>query len=343
MELYDKNGYVNIKAIMDHPATFVFIYGGRGTGKTYGALQYALDQGKGFLYTRRLLSQAEVTAGESLQPFNQLNMDRGWSIVPFKDNKYSWTFAESEQDEKGILRRGTRHGVMSAINTFKNIRGISAEWIDMFIHDEFIPELNERPIRGEATALFNAYESVNRNRELTGRPPVKLLCLANANDIANPVFMELQLVRAAEKIRKEGKDYIYIPKQRMLLVDLFRSEISERKSKTALYDLTRGTEFYNMAVKNVFSGVERGRIGHQNVREYRPIVRAGEITIYRHKSRKEYYVTVLATGNPPVFGTGEKDKERFRRKYGWLWKEYMQRNLIFEEYLDEVLFDRLFK
>lgn len=343
MELYDKNGYVNIKAIMDHPATFVFIYGGRGTGKTYGALQYAIDQGKGFLYTRRLLSQAEVTAGESLQPFNQLNMDRGWSIVPFKDNKYSWTFAESEQDEKGILRRGTRHGVMSAINTFKNIRGISAEWIDMFIHDEFIPELNERPIRGEATALFNAYESVNRNRELTGRPPVKLLCLANANDIANPVFMELQLVRAAEKIRKEGKDYIYIPKQRMLLVDLFRSEISERKSKTALYDLTRGTEFYNMAVKNVFTGVERGRIGHQNVREYRPIVRAGEITIYRHKSRKEYYVTVLATGNPPVFGTGEKDKERFRRKYGWLWKEYMQRNLIFEEYLDEVLFDRLFK
>lgn len=343
MELYDKNGYVNIKAIMGHPATFVFIYGGRGTGKTYGALQYAVDQGKGFLYTRRLLSQAEVTAGESLQPFNQLNMDRGWSIVPFKDNKYSWTFAESEQDDKGILRRGTRHGVMSAINTFKNIRGISAEWIDMFIHDEFIPELNERPIRGEATALFNAYESVNRNRELTGRPPVKLLCLANANDIANPVFMELQLVRAAEKIRKEGKDYIYIPKQRMLLVDLFRSEISERKSKTALYDLTRGTEFYNMAVKNVFTGVERGRIGHQNVREYRPIVRAGEITIYRHKSRKEYYVTVLATGNPPVFGTGEKDKERFRRKYGWLWKEYMQRNLIFEEYLDEVLFDRLFK
>lgn len=343
MDLYDKNGYVNIKAIMEHPATFVFIYGGRGTGKTYGALQYAIDQDKGFLYTRRLLSQAEVTSGESLQPFNQLNMDRGWSIVPFKDNKYSWTFAESEQDEKGILRRGTRHGVMSAINTFKNIRGISAEWIDLFIHDEFIPELNERPIRGEATALFNAYESVNRNRELTGRPPVKLLCLANANDIANPVFMELQLVRAAEKIRKEGKDYIYIPKQRMLLVDLFRSEISERKSKTALYDLTRGTEFYNMAVKNVFTGVERGRIGHQNVREYRPIVRAGEITIYRHKSRKEYYVTVLAAGNPPVYGTGEKDKERFRRKYGWLWKEYMQRNLIFEEYLDEVLFDRLFK
>lgn len=343
MQLYDKNGYVNIQGIMEHPATFIFIYGGRGTGKTYGALQYAIDHGKGFLYTRRLLSQAEVTAGESMQPFNQLNMDRGWSIVPFKDNKYSWTFAESEQDEKGILRRGTRHGVMSAINTFKNIRGISAEWVDLFIHDEFIPELNERPIRGEATALFNAYESVNRNRELTGRPPVKLLCLANANDIANPVFMELQLVRAAEKIRKEGKDYIYIPKQRMLLVDLFRSEISERKSKTALYDLTRGTEFYNMAVKNVFTGAERGRIGHQNVREYRPIVRAGEITIYRHKSRKEYYVTVLAAGNPPVYGTGEKDKERFRRKYGWLWKEYMQRNLIFEEYLDEVLFDRLFK
>lgn len=343
MQLYDENGYVNVPALIAHPATFIFCYGGRGTGKTYGALQWAVDHDMGFMYTRRLLSQAEVAAGEDVQPFNALNADRGWSVVPFKDNKYTWTFADSELDEKGILRRGRRHGLMSALNTFKNIRGISAEWIDLYIHDEFIPELNERPIKGEATALFNTYESMNRNRELKGLPPIKMLCLANANDIANPVFMELQLVRAAEKMRKEGRDYLYIPKQRMLLVDLFRSEISAQKSRTALYDLTRGTEFYNMAVKNVFTGVERGRIGHQNVKEYRPVVRAGEITIYRHKSRREYYVTVLATGNPPAYGTGAKDRERFRRKYSYLWREYMQRAIIFEEYLDEVLFDRLFK
>lgn len=343
MQLYDSSGYVNIQALMDHPATFIFCYGGRGTGKTYGTLQWAVDHEIGFMYTRRLKSQAEVAAGDDMQPFNAINMDRGWSVVPFKANQYTWTFADSELDDKGILRQGKRHGVMSALSTFKSIRGLSAEWIDLFIHDEFIPDENERPIKGEAKALFNAYESLNRNRELQGRPPMKLICLANANDIANPVFMELGLVRIAEKMRREGRDWYYMPKQRMLLVDLFRSEISEQKSRTALYDLTRGTEFYNMAVKNSFMGIEKGRIAHQNVREYRPIVKAGEITIYRHKSRHEYYVTVLSSGRPPVYGAGEKDKERFRKKYSYIWREYMQRRVVFEEYLDEILFCRMFK
>ena len=344
MELYDENGYVNIPGILAHPATFIFIYGGRGTGKTYGALQYCIESGTSFMYTRRLQSQADVLRKDAMQPFNKLNADHGWHIKPFNENRYVSVFWDTIENKEGKrVPDGNMLGMMAALSTFASIRSIDASWIQLFIHDEFIPERTERPIKGEATALFNAYETLNRNRELEGEPPIKLLCLANANDLANPVFMELGLVRTAEKMRHDGKDYVYLPKRRMLLIDLFKSEISERKSRTALYELTKGTDFYGMAIKNVFTGEERGRIGHKPIIEYRPIVTIGEITVYRHKSRHEYYITMLESGSPRKYGTGEKDLERFRREYSYLWSEYMKQHIIFEEYLVEILFNRYFK
>lgn len=344
MQLYDSNGYVNIPGILEHPAVFIFIYGGRGTGKTYGALQHCIKNNVPFMYTRRLQSQADVLRKEAMQPFNKLNHDNNWSIRPWPENRYVAVFKSSVQNEDGKeLPDGPMLGMMAALSTFASIRSIDASWIKLFIHDEFIPERTERPIKGEATALFNAYETLNRNRELDGADPIKLLCLANANDLANPVFMELGLVRTAEKMRKDGKDYVYLPKRRMLLIDLFKSEISEQKSHTALYELTKGTDFYGMAIKNVFTGEERGRIGHKPIKEYRPIVKIGEITIYRHKSKQEYYVTMLEAGSPPRYGSGEKDRERFRREYSYLWQEYMKNHIVFEEYLTEILFDRYFK
>ena len=36
------------------------------------------------------------------------------------------------------------------------------------IFAEFIPEAHERLIKNEAAALFNFYETINRNRELDG-------------------------------------------------------------------------------------------------------------------------------------------------------------------------------
>ena len=175
-----------------------------------------------------------------------------------------------------------------------------------------------------------------------GQDPVKLLCLANSNRIDNPLFMELKLVRKAEKIRQEGKEYLYDPKRKMLLIDLYKSQISEAKSDTALYQLTKGTEFYEMAIRNSFINEERGRIETRPIKEYRPVVSIGEITIYKHKSRREYYVTTFRSGSPDSYTTGEKDRERFRKKYLFLWQCYMRREVVFEEYMSEILFDKYF-
>lgn len=343
MRLYDSNGYVNIPEILKHEAVFIFIYGGRGTGKTYGALKEMKEGDHKFIYMRRLQSQTDIVKKDNMQPYKTLNDDMGWTVRPFPVNKYLSAFYDSTTNEEGkIIPEGDQRGLLTSLSTFSNLRGVDGSEIDTIIMDEFIPELNERPIKGEADALFNAYETINRNRELKGEEPVKLLCLANSNRIDNPLFMELNLVRRAEKIRKEGKEYLYDPKRKMLLIDLYKSKISEEKSDTALYQLTKGTEFYEMAIRNSFINEERGRIETRPIREYKPVVSIGEITVYKHKSRKEYYVTTFKSGSPDTYTTGEKDRERFKKAYFYLWSAYMKRLVVFEEYMSEILFDKYF-
>ena len=343
MRLYDSNGYVNIPEILKHEAVFIFIYGGRGTGKTYGALKEMKEGDHKFIYMRRLQSQTDIVKKDNMQPYKTLNDDMGWTVRPFPVNKYLSAFYDSTTNEEGkIIPEGDQRGLLTSLSTFSNLRGVDGSEIDTIIMDEFIPELNERPIKGEADALFNAYETINRNRELKGEEPVKLLCLANSNRIDNPLFMELNLVRKAEKIRKEGKEYLYDPKRKMLLIDLYKSKISEEKSDTALYQLTKGTEFYEMAIRNSFINEERGRIETRPIREYKPVVSIGEITVYKHKSRKEYYVTTFKSGSPDTYTTGEKDRERFKKAYFYLWSAYMKRMVVFEEYMSEILFDKYF-
>lgn len=344
MKLYDNNGYVNIPEILEHPAIFIFIYGGRGTGKTYGSLKEFVQSERKFIYLRRLQSQVDIVKKDDMQPFKTLNTDMGWDIRPFPINKYISSFYESDvnEDDK-IIPVGESKGLLTSLSTFSNLRGIDGSDIDIMCLDEFIPELNERPIKGEADALFNAYETINRNRELSGRDPIKLICLANSNRIDNPLFMELKLVRVAEKIRKSGDEFYYDKRRRMLLIDLYKSKISEDKSHTALYDLTRGTEFFNMAIKNTFLNEERGRIATKPIKEYRPVVAIGEITIYKHKSNGEFYVTGFRSGSPAVYGTGEKDRARFRKDYMYLWQSYMKNRVVFEEYIIEILFDKYFE
>ena len=53
MSIYLKNGYVDIERILNYRIPFNFIIGGRGTGKTYGALKYAYENDIRFMLMRR--------------------------------------------------------------------------------------------------------------------------------------------------------------------------------------------------------------------------------------------------------------------------------------------------
>lgn len=343
MNIYQESGYLDVRKIMSLGLPFNFIVGGRATGKTYTSLETVKADGVKFIYMRRTQSQADMINKPEFSPFKSLNEDHGWDVGSASLSKYNAGFYETEETEDGGRACiGSPIGYTCALSTISNMRGFDASDVRVLIYDEFIPEKHERPIKNEGAAFLNAYETINRNRELQGKPPLQVLCLANANDLANPIFMELKLVRKAEQMRRKGQE-VSIDKERGVgLFILDKSPISSRKQETALYKLAEGSEFNRMSLQNDFANEELSTIKSRPLSEYKPIVTVGEITIYKHKATREYYVSTHKTGSPPEYGTGETERARFSRTFNWIWAEYMRSNIVFEEYLCEILLNKYF-
>ena len=210
------------------------------------------------------------------------------------------------------------------------------------VYDEFIPEAHERPITGEADALLNCYETINRNRELQGRPPLLLQCYANANNLANPIFNGLGLVDIARKASAQGREMWTIPERGILLLFLDNSPISKAKANTVLYKLSAGSEFAQMSLCNQFKDANDNTLGSAPLRELSPIVAVGEICIYRHKGNRLWYVNTHLSGAPKTFDSGDVELHRFRNSYIWLWRAYLSRKVLFDCYSTELLFRKYF-
>ena len=65
-KLFLENGYLNIPWILSRGYAFNIIVGGRGTGKTYGAIQHFVKEGIYTIYMRRTQTQADVSMSPEL-------------------------------------------------------------------------------------------------------------------------------------------------------------------------------------------------------------------------------------------------------------------------------------
>ena len=325
---YPETGYVNIGGILCEGYPFNFICGGRGTGKTYDALRTARNNGIKFIFLRRTQAQADLISKAEFSIFKPLNEDEGWNVLPERVSKYNSAFVEND----------IQIGYTAALSTLSNMRGFDASDIQLIIYDEFIPEKHERPIKNESAALWNAYETINRNRELKGIAPVQLLCLANANDITNPVFESLNLIRVADRMQKKGSERWTDDKRGIQLIMLQRSPISRKKGNTVLYNLTEGSDFSRMSLDNSFN-VNRQHVRPRPLGEYVPVCLIGELCIYRHKSDPRLYCTTHQAGVfSRRFGTSDTDRIYYRRIFCHHWEMYIQNQIDFEDVLSETLF-----
>jgi len=336
MNIYQENGYIDIRKILALMISFIFIIGGRGTGKTYNAEDVAIADDIKFILMRRTQTIIDMISMPEFSPFKKLNANNDWDVTIRKITKNHGGIYNN------IEEGGPPIGYLCALSTIKNVRGFDASDVELLIYDEFIPEAHDRPIKHEATALWNAYETINRNRELEGEKPLQLLALANSNDLANPIFMDLGIVRIVQKMQKNGQN-CYINRERNLAIfDLGDSEISEKKSKTVLYGLKKGSDFNKMSLGNKYTNEIAGKIKSRSLKEFRPIVMVGELCIYEHKYDGTTYASTHKFGNPPTFGLGDVDKARFRREYMWIWDDYIRNEMEFEEYLCEILLKKVF-
>ena len=333
MGLYLESGYANMHDIMTRDDTFNIEIVPRGTGKTYGALLEILESGKKFIYLRRTQTEADLVSSEVVNPFKKV----------IEDHPHYEISTDSVNRNMGaFVSDGKEIGYSAALSTFASIRGMDFSDIDIIFFDEFIPEKRARPIKEEFQALMNMYETVNRNRELQGKQPVKLVCCANSNDIANPIFIGLEIVNRIARMMDKGTEVYRDPSRALAVYMLMHSPISEKKAQTALYRLTKNNDFSQMALENIFQ-VDTSSVSSRRLTEYRPVARIGEMVVYKHKSRAEFYVNCSRSGSVrDVFTTSDVDRKRFVSKYSYLYFRYLADDIIFEDVSSLVLFEKYF-
>ena len=335
MGIYLTNGYVDIEKILSYKIPFNFIIGGRGTGKTYGALKTAyLDQMR-FILMRRTQAQCDLINKPEFNPYKAICADIGVDIGIRSISKYNALIYENNGPDIDPVTLG----YTCALSTISNMRGFDASDVKLLLYDEFIPERHERALKNEGTAFLNAYETINRNRELMGHDPLQVLCLANAFNIANAIFLELGLVGICERMQSKGQE-LYINKERGILIALLgRSQISSQKADTALYRIAGGA-FSDMSLHNDFSYNDDADIRSQSLKEFKLMCSIGEISVYKHKSARRYYISEHRTGTADIFKSDEVGLKRYQKKYGLkLYSAYMRGNITFESMLTKSLFE----
>lgn len=337
MNIYLDNGYLDFYKISSCGCPFIMIIGGRATGKTFGALKYAVESRKEFIFMRRTQAQLEIIKRPEYSPFNALNRELNWEIETNPNSRYT-----------GDITLGDRTlGHILALSTISNLRGFSSG-AEYLIYDEFIPEIHEKPFSGgpdaEFTAFLNAYETINRNREIQGWEPVQCFLLSNSNSLKNPILDGFGLVDILERKKKNGKKE-YINRERGIAVFMLDdSKISEQKRETALYKAAKDSTFYRMAISNDFSNDNPENIRSENLKEYNIMFTVKDtFSAYKHKSERKYYISGYQRGTPPdEYEDTKLEQKRIRNKYGFLYDTRMRKNIYFENYSLQIKFDNLF-
>lgn len=344
MNIYQNDGYLDVGGLIGTGMPFIFITGARGVGKTYGVLKYCIENNKRFILMRRTGAEMDfLSANENNNPFAALNADLGCNYGVERTSRHTCTIVEREFDENGEIVSRTPMGMVIALSTVANIRGFDASWAEVLFYDEFIPERHVRPIRDEHTAFLNAVETISRNRELKTGHTLQVICASNSNRLDNAIYYGLNLVSKVVAMQKKEQEVSVLRERGICLVNVMNSPISARKANTALYRMARGTGFEDMALSNRYIGeYDSGNIKSCPLTEYVPKVAIGELCLYRHKARPEWYATTHIQGAVNRLSTSDTDKAKFRLSYGYLWRLYLDGKLIFENRLCEIMFTRIF-
>lgn len=341
---YDGAGYLNVGELLPHVLPFTWIWGGRGIGKTFGFFaDVRYNSPRKFLIMRRTQKQIDLLSKEMFNPFKPVDaFYKGYTVC--KKDKDTGVFYEGVKNENGELDAvGAPVGYAVALSTVHNVRGIDLSDVDIIIYDEFIPEPHERPIKEEYGAFLNAMETIGRNRELKGEPPVQFIGLSNANTLGNPYFLGMGVIRTVDKMMKSKTEVWANEDRGIMLINITHSPISDKKSKTALYKFAGGGSFAEMSLGNDFSLDRCSREGTIPLTELRPLVAVGELCIYEHKRKRDLlYCCGHKSGSPAEYLADDMSLRRFRYDFAELWYSYLDNNIIFQDILCEILFKKYY-
>lgn len=335
--MYTSQGWLDIGYLLSKKTPFNVVIGGRGIGKTYGAIKYALENNIVFLLIRRTKAQAALIGNPKLCPVKPVAEELG----------IAYTIERGGLGQCDILYKDTENGkvlcgFVGALTTFVNMRGFDATEIQLVIFDEFIAELHERAIKHEFDAFVNMYETVNRNRELMGRPPVSVLLLGNSNTLNSAILQGLGVIDKIETMLKREQRESVLVNRGLSIFICSKSPVSEQKANTALYKLTRNTAFSDMALNNTFAYDDFSNIKPMRITPEFILIARFDLA-FMYNWREYIYISRHSNGVPPLeFESTELDTERFIRQFPYFYKALINGGVIFEDFELQTLLTKLY-
>ena len=294
-----KDYYYNIDTDMImYPHNWAYIIcGGRNTGKTYGTLKSCYLNDRMFTFIKRTMDDVDlICAGGKkndyfdLSPFKAINRDLDINVEARLIRKGIGGFYDDERLIGYIV-------ALSGVTKFKGFDLSDTEWM---IFDEFIPREWERISRQEGEQVLDLYKTIARDREHRGREPLKLVALANATELSNPLFNVLEITDVVAEMDRRNL-YITEQQDRGIFIHLLNdnAEFRKQEEKSIIYKAMAGTKWLAMSLENKFAYNDTSNVEKKNMKNFRPLYRfhyKNSWTYVYYNEEKGYYVTKSKAG-----------------------------------------------
>lgn len=332
------------------------IYSGRNTGKTYSALKCMYDNKYKFGFVKRtnddvdLLCKTDKSIGAgriNLSPWQAIERNNpNIRITTTKVMKGIGAFHQRSVDDNTPV--GDALGYVFSLNAIGDIKGFNYD-ADFLIFDEFIPKQWERVNRKEGDQLLDLYKTLDRDRIHRGLQPTKLVCLANATEINNPVFSVLEVVDIVAQLDEQEEFSFY--DRGIFIRKVNNPGFKEDEEKHPMYEALKETQWGQMAFNGSFAYNDFSLVKGMSLKGAQPfcsiIYKRKQYYIY-YKNGKYFATTSAYNQNKPIYNLDkESEVARYWLEVGFMLRlEAVEGNVFFKTYtLYDVIFNfkRIFR
>ena len=333
------------------------VFGGRATGKTYSGLRGAVTNSNKFVYVKRTVKDVQILCagntvnkkmqeagyGVDLSPFKSLNRDFGWNYRAFQIFDGLGAFFSCNPENKPI---SDPIGYLLSLSSVSKYKGFDLSDCDWMIFDEFVPKIYDRKLRGEGDQILDLYQTISRDREIRGKPALKLICFANADEIASPLTNVLEVTDNIAAMLNLHIPLLYIEDRKIFIHHITDNVNFRNKAKEALiYKAMENTVWGRMALENDFAYNDFSQTGKFNMKNFRPILKY----IYKNKTyyvylkddTGEFFITDSASNaSIPCYDLSKNaDQGRLNLDYGIMIRQAMLDDRVkFKQYTQYDLF-----
>ena len=341
-DLYTPDGWLNFEHIYNIGAWLNVIIGARQVGKTYGALKLMLDKDLTHILLRRTTAETEtITASASLSPYAVFEPE--YKVSFFKSGGKICRICDYILDERGNVQEGKQRGILTSLTQIAHIRGFNGGIYSDLVYDEFIPEKGVISRATEGDAFLNAYATINGNRELAGRPPLRVWLLANSNNINNSILEALGLTDDVLYMRRKNIEELNTDKGVYILQPKSKRVLDQRKNTALMRQISNKSDFYGMAIENEFSYDASPYVKTISLKGLTPVWAYND-TLYCWERSDGYYIC-RAKFRPAArfkYGDNSTDRERLYKDFAFLVPYYYAGMILFSDLRVLAIFKNIF-